>query len=81
MPDVSQYKFNLPEVTEMLVRKAGLTEGIWQLSVDFSFAAATMGPSEKEAMPTGLVAVSKLGISRVDKATALTIDASKLKSE
>jgi hypothetical protein len=81
MADVSQFKFGLAEVTEMLVRKAGVKEGLWQLNVDFNFAAATAGPSEKEALPTAMAAVSKLGINRVERMTALSVDASQLKPE
>ena len=81
MPEASEYKFSLEEVAVLLAKHAGLTSGHWQLIVEFGFAAITAGPNEKDVKPTGMVAVNKLGLSRVEVASPLSIDASKLGAE
>ena len=43
MAEVSQFKFDHKEVVEALIKKQGLHEGIWQLSIEFGFGAAIIG--------------------------------------
>lgn len=78
MAQASEFKFSLEEVALLLAKEAGLTEGHWQLNVEFGFAAITAGPNEKDVKPTAMVAVNKLGLTRVETATPLSVDASKL---
>ncbi len=85
MPEASEYKFTLPEVTSLLVKQAGLTSGLWQLSIEFGFGAATAGANPSEAKPTAMVAVQQIGLTRLPVGaspeqlkSALVVDASKL---
>ena len=75
MAELSQYVFSHAEVTEALVKKLDLHEGLWQVTIEFKLAAALMGSSAEDAMPTALVGVSKIGMHKVEKKTHLTVDA------
>ena len=76
MPETKELLFKYGEVVEALLKQSDIHEGLWTLSVQFGLAAANLGPSDEELKPTAVLAVLALGISRVDKATNLTVDAS-----
>jgi hypothetical protein len=77
MPEASQYNFSHLEVLELLVKKANLHEGKWQLIVNFTFGALNAGPSPSEVLPAGMVAVASLGITKAapESPSNLTVDA------
>lgn len=81
MSDSPEMKFDLLEVAKLLVLKAGLTEGHWQLNVGFRFGAGTMGPTPDEARPTAVASVMSLGLVRVKESGPLTVDAAALETE
>ena len=55
MPEVSQYVFSHAEVLELLIKKADLHEGKWQLIINFTFAAANAGPTPADIIPSAFV--------------------------
>jgi hypothetical protein len=57
MPEVSQYTFKHQEVLEALIKKAGLHEGKWQLSLSFGLSALNMGPSPDQMVPGAAIGV------------------------
>jgi hypothetical protein len=59
MAEVTQYGFDLRELTIALVRHQNLHEGLWMLAFEFSFGAGLTGPSPPEAMPTAFIQVSR----------------------
>jgi hypothetical protein len=65
MPEANQYLFSHKEVTEMLVRAAGIHEGRWMLTVNFGFSAANFGPTPEQAGPGAVVGILGIGIQRV----------------
>jgi hypothetical protein len=77
MPEANQYMFTHKEIAELMVKKAGLHDGKWMLSVTFGFGAVNGGPTTEQAMPTGVVAVQSIGIQKAppDAPAALTVDA------
>lgn len=75
MPETKELNFKYREVVEALLKQSNIHEGLWTLSVQFGLAAANLGPSDEQLMPTAILAVQSLGISRADKATNLTVDA------
>ena len=79
MPESTQYTFTHTEIVELLIRKAGIREGQWQLLLNFGFAAGNAGPDDKNLSPTGFIAIQNIGIQ---KATGplnnLTVDAAKV---
>ena len=79
MPEIDQYSFTNKEVAEALVKQAGLHDGRWQLLAHFTFAAANVG-SAKGPMPTGFVAIEKMGLikARPDSPAELVVDAAEV---
>jgi hypothetical protein len=77
MPEIDQYTFKHQEVVEALIKKAGLHEGKWQLSVNFGLAGINMGPSESEIVPAAAVGVLSIGLLRAkpESPSALVVDA------
>jgi hypothetical protein len=78
MAEVSQFMFSYKEIAEALVKKQGLSEGIWSLSVNFGLQATNIGANESDLKPSAVVAILSIGLQRVEKETNLTIDASKV---
>ena len=77
MPEANSFMFKYQEVLEVLIKKAGLHEGKWQLIMSFGLAAANMGPSESEIVPGAAVAVTSIGLQKAmpESPAALTADA------
>jgi hypothetical protein len=80
VPEISQYTFKYSEVIEALIKKAGLHEGKWQLTMNFGLGAANMGPSPNEVVPGAAVAVVSLGLTKAtpESPPALTLDAAEI---
>jgi hypothetical protein len=78
MPEPSQFMFSYREIAEILVKKQGLSEGIWSLSVNFGMQATNIGANESDLKPSAVVAILSIGLQKVDKETNLTVDASKV---
>ncbi len=78
MAEASQFMFSYKEVVEALVRKQGLHEGIWVLSVNLGMQATNVGPSESDLKPSAIVAIMGLGIQKADKESNLSVDAAKV---
>lgn len=82
MPESTQYTFTHAEIVELLIKKAGITEGRWQLTVSFGFAAGNAGPDDKNLSPSGFVAVQNIGIQKAadGQTNNLIVDASTIRS-
>jgi hypothetical protein len=75
MSETKVINFDFKEIVELLVKKQGIHEGYWQFTVEFGLGAANLGPSSAELRPAAVVAVAKIGITRVDELTNLAVDA------
>lgn len=80
MPETTQVEYGLKELTELMVRDQGLTEGYWQLVVRFSLAAATIDLPGEGPAPSIISRVQAIGLSRVDEANPLSVSASATKT-
>jgi hypothetical protein len=78
MAEVNQYVFNFKEVVEALIKQQGLREGLWALSVKFGIGAANVGPSDDALMPTAMVPIVEIGLTRAKKESSLAVDAAKV---
>jgi hypothetical protein len=78
MAEASQFMFSYKEVAEALVKKQGLHEGIWGLSINFGIQATNVGPNETDLKPSAIVPIMAIGIQKSDKETNLSVDASKV---
>ena len=69
----------LGELTKLLVKHHGFREGIFDISVEFQIGVGSIGPDpEKALFPSAIASVSRVGLKRVDKEGASTIDAASL---
>jgi hypothetical protein len=76
MPETKELLFKYPEIVEALLKQSDIHEGLWTLAVQFGLGATNAGPSAEDLKPSAIVSVLALGISRADKPTNLTVDAS-----
>lgn len=77
MPEANQYLFKHQEVLELLIKKAGLHEGKWQLIVAFGFTPANMGTTDDQVVPGVAVGIQNIGLLKAqpESPKALTADA------
>src|SRR5688500_8876556 len=79
MAEANEIFFSYQEVVEALVKKQGLHEGLWGLSIEFGLGALNMKTSpDGSVAPAGLLAVSRIGIRQYPAANNLTVDAAKV---
>jgi len=81
MAEPIQLMFDHREVVELLVKKQGLHEGLWMLSIEFIQAAVTVpgGPDGKTLQPAALNIVSRIGLKKHEgEPNNLTIDAAEV---
>ena len=75
MAETSQIMFSYKEVVEALIKKQGLHEGMWMLSVNLGMQASNIGANDSDLKPAGILAILGTGLQRTDKETSLTVDA------
>lgn len=78
MAEATQYMFNYKDVAEALIKKQGLNEGLWMLSVNFGLQATNIGINESDLKPAAVVALLTIGLQKADKESSLTVDAAKV---
>jgi predicted RNA-binding protein with EMAP domain len=78
MAEASQIMFPYREVVEALIKKQGLTDGLWMLSVNFGMQATNVGTNESDLKPSAVVAILSIGLQKTDKENGLTVDAAKV---
>lgn len=62
----SAYNFSHKELVQLMLKDAGIHEGIWSLSVNFRLGAGSFGPSPTEVTPTGFVGVEGVGLQKIE---------------
>jgi hypothetical protein len=75
MAETSQIIFSYKEVAEALVKKHGLHEGIWGLSLNFGLQATNMGPNDSDLKPVVMNAILGIGLQRMEKENNLSVNA------
>ncbi|HEV2879706.1 MAG TPA: hypothetical protein VGX24_00235 [Pyrinomonadaceae bacterium] len=80
MAEATQYMFGHQEVVEALLKKQGIHEGLWSISIEFGLAAVNipLGVDTKVLMPAGMSIVQHIGIKKVDEPNNLTVDAAEV---
>jgi hypothetical protein len=80
MPEATQYMFNHKELVEMMIKKQGIHDGIWSLSMRFGMQATNFGlnPDGADILPTAIIPVMEIGINRVDKINNISVDAAQV---
>lgn len=80
MAEARQFTFDYNEVVEALLKKQGISEGIWGLFVEFKFGAGNLptDANASELTPSALVGIKSIGVQRFEEHNNLTVDASKI---
>ncbi len=74
MPEATQYQFTHEELTKMMLKHTGITEGHWQLLVNFKSGATNFKDGDHPMLPTFIVGISSIGLHRVAEPTDLSVD-------
>ncbi len=77
MPEVNQYLFTNKELLELLVKRAGVSEGRWVLMANFGIGPAAIGPAVDQMSPGVAIVIGQMGIQRAQANVpeALSVDA------
>lgn len=80
MAEATMLMFELHEIVELLIKKQGIHEGLWGISIEFGLAAANIptGPDGTTLVPAALNFVQHIGIKKHEQPTNLTVDAAKV---
>jgi hypothetical protein len=78
MSEPTQITFSYKELVEILIKQAGLHEGIWGLFVTFAMQATNVGPNENDLKPAAIIPVLAIGLQKFEKESNLSADAAKV---
>lgn len=63
------------DLASVLVKHYGLTEGIYDLVVEFQIGIGAVGPDKDSLLPGAMIGVSKVGLVPTTKQGPNTVDA------
>jgi len=82
MPEVSQIKYDLKELTALMLQDQGIRSGLWMIWTRFNLGAANIAPPEDQpggaVGPAAIAVLAEVGIQRVGEPGPLSIDASEV---
>jgi hypothetical protein len=78
MSNISQYQFDFSEIAELLIKKLKITDGLWTVGVQFNIGVTNAGPTPANVMPSAIVGVEKILLSRATEPSPLTFDAASI---
>jgi hypothetical protein len=80
MAQPTQFMFQHSELVAILIKAQDLHEGYWMLSLSFGLGAGNIASGEggEGANPAAIVAVTGVGLQRVDKANPLAVNAAEV---
>ena len=85
MPKVSQIKYDLKELTTLMLQDQGIRSGLWMIWTRFSFGATNIAPPEDQpggaAGPGAVAVLTEVGIQRVEERGPLGVDAAEVWKE
>lgn len=80
MEQASQFFLTHKELTQMMIKQLGITEGKWAIIVQFEYISGYSGPRQNDILPSTFVGVRSIGLQRADTNTPdhLVVDASNM---
>jgi hypothetical protein len=82
MPKVSQIKYDLKELTALMLRDQGIRSGLWMLWTKWTFGATNVAPPEDQpggaVGPGAITVLTEVGIQAVEEPGPLSVDASEV---
>jgi len=79
--DAPAFSLSMNELTAVLVKHYGLTEGKYELGIEFQIGVGPVGPPNQQLLPGVVLGVKSVGLSPSAVDTATTVDAATLKEE
>lgn len=79
--DTKQYFFDHRAIVEELIKRQGLHEGHWMLTVELGLKGTNVNTQTESGMslvPAGLVIISRVGITSVTEPNDLSVDAAQV---
>jgi len=77
MAEPTQFVYKFKELTELLLKERGITQGHWGVLIRFGFQATNI-TAGTDVLPAAIIPVVEIGIQKFDEANALTVDAAEL---
>lgn len=71
----SNPSLSMRDLASVLVKHYGLTEGIYDLVVEFQIGIGAVGPDKDSLLPGAMIGVSKVGLVLTTKQGPNTVDA------
>lgn len=83
MADISSYKFPFREVAELLIRKQGITSGLWLPVINFGVGNVSARSDQGNDSPGLIIGIEAISLVKVEPGSpqanlSFTIDASTL---
>jgi hypothetical protein len=78
MGEPTQIMFKFTEIAELLVKKQGLHEGLWAITIRFGLNATNIPGPTGDLLPTAILPVVEMGLIKFEKPNSLTVDAAKV---
>jgi len=80
MENPERIMFSYQDVVECLLKKQGIHEGLWGISISFGFGAiiANSIDAPEKFLPAAVVPVQEIGIQKFEVESNLTVDAAKV---
>lgn len=66
---------SMKELTAVLVKHYGVTEGHFELFLEFQIGTGPLGPDPENLMPGAMIGISKLGLRPAHAPSPMTVDA------
>lgn len=73
--DALEPTLSMRDLTAVLVKHYGLTEGQFELFLEFQIGTGPMGPDPANLMPGAMIGISKIGLRPALAQTMMTVDA------
>ncbi len=84
MAEAKQYTVTLNEIVELIIKKIDIHDGQWNLLLGLQVGVGKFGPTPEQTFPGASVAISQVGIQRVEPGTpidgpgVIVVDAAKV---
>jgi hypothetical protein len=72
---------SMRQLTEVLIRHHGLTEGLFDLLVEFQIGTGAVGPDKDRLLPGAMIGLARVGLSPAKVRGPNTLDAAELQSK
>lgn len=77
-PQSAVPSISIKTLAEVLVRHHGLHSGFYEALIEFQIGVGAFGPDADQRLPGAMIAVSRIGLAKVQEASKNTVDAAEV---